>query len=145
MATDDSERQPSPTGPRVSITKVTGGNERGDDQRLSISGPGSTLTVELREGRIHVPSNPKTQLHEGSDRYVRSVARPEGGRRIERYAGTRVGRDGRPVYREATYDPETDEASERVVLCETGEVVVDKVESLRAKGAARKKRSSAGN
>jgi hypothetical protein len=52
-------------------------------------------------------------------------------------AGTRVGRDGRRVHREALYDPYSDVASERVVDDETGDVIVDKVESMKKKYADR--------
>lgn len=52
-------------------------------------------------------------------------------------AGVRRGRDGRRVFREARYDPTTDEASERVVDAETGEVIVDKVECMKEKYFAR--------
>ena len=49
------------------------------------------------------------------------------------YVGTRIGRDGRRVHREAVYDPYADLARERVVDAETGEVIVDKVESMKQK------------
>jgi hypothetical protein len=49
------------------------------------------------------------------------------------YTGLRVGRDGRLVRRDAMYDPYTDVAAEKVTEVETGEVLVDKCESLREK------------
>jgi hypothetical protein len=52
---------------------------------------------------------------------------------IRFYTGRRVGRDGRLVERTASYNPYTDEAAERVVDAETGEVIVDKSESMREK------------
>jgi hypothetical protein len=48
-------------------------------------------------------------------------------------SGTRVGRDGRRVHREAVYDPCSDVARERVVDAETGEVITDKIESMKEK------------
>ena len=56
---------------------------------------------------------------------------------IRSYSGVRTGRDGRRVFREAHYDPFTDEARERVVDVETGGVIVDKVESMQEKYQAR--------
>jgi hypothetical protein len=52
---------------------------------------------------------------------------------IRSEAGTRRGRDGRLVQREALYNPRADVARERVVDAETGEVIVDKTESMKAK------------
>jgi hypothetical protein len=48
-------------------------------------------------------------------------------------AGMRIGRDGRRVYREVLYDPCSDVARERVIDAATGEVIVDKVESMKQK------------
>jgi hypothetical protein len=47
--------------------------------------------------------------------------------------GTRVGRDGRRVHRQALYDPYRDVARERVVDAETDEIIVYKVESMKQK------------
>jgi hypothetical protein len=47
--------------------------------------------------------------------------------------GRRRGRDGRLVEREARYDPRSDIAYEKVVDVETGDVIVDKTESMKAK------------
>jgi hypothetical protein len=52
---------------------------------------------------------------------------------IRFYSGRRVGRDGRLVERTASYNPYADVAAERVVDAETGEVIVDKSESMREK------------
>jgi hypothetical protein len=59
---------------------------------------------------------------------------------VRSYTGTRVGRDGRRVHRDAVYDPYSDVARERVVDAETGEVIVDKVESMKEKYAGRGRR-----
>lgn len=52
---------------------------------------------------------------------------------VRSYTGTRVGRDGRRVHRDAMYDPYSDVARERVVDAETGEVIIDKDESMQEK------------
>ena len=52
---------------------------------------------------------------------------------IRFYTGRRVGSDGRLVERAASYNPYTDVAAERVVDLESGEVIVDKCESMREK------------
>jgi hypothetical protein len=52
---------------------------------------------------------------------------------IRAEVGERRGRDGRLVYREAGYDPYADVARELVVDLETGFVIEDKVESMKAK------------
>ena len=49
------------------------------------------------------------------------------------YAGVRRGRDGWLVERRALYDPREDIARERVVDVATGEVIVDKSESMKEK------------
>ena len=62
----------------------------------------------------------------------RDPSLPEGG--VTRaYQGVRRGRDGRLVERTARYDPHADLAEERVVDLETGQVIVDKSESMREK------------
>lgn len=64
---------------------------------------------------------------------------PEGG--VIRWdSGRRIGRDGRLVERTARYDPWHDVAEERVIDVESGEVIVDKIESMAEKYATGKKK-----
>lgn len=89
------------------------------------------IGLELHD-QAHVDSYVSTK-HTAKDR-DRSLP----GKGIVRsYSGVRTGRDGRRVFREAHYDPLSDEARERVVDVESGDVIVDKVESMGEKYQAR--------
>jgi hypothetical protein len=89
---------------------------------------------------FHVTASDTISLHEylvaKHKRVDADRSLPEKGV-VRSEVGERVGRDGRLVTREALYDPYADVARERVVDVETGEVIEDKVESMKRKYLAR--------